>query len=146
MPRSLFWLFFAIDTVLSQGMIVPSGGNLLREELIGSLVVRTPIVAVVLLGTYFFIRRMAGVGHKIDPYVWFVVGITAGYFFSFAVLSVLSQGTLWNRGQFEMAHTDGRIWLAMWGPYAAAFVGTSVLYWVRVGPRRAEARSGRAEF
>jgi hypothetical protein len=140
--RSLFWLFLAIDTVLSVAMIVRTAGSLLQEELIGSIIVRTPIVGVVLLGTYFSIRRMAAVAPRIDPYVWFAMGITAGYFFSFAVLAMLSGGSPWNREQFESAHTDGRIWLGVWGPYAAAFVVTSILYGARrLRGRRAPARS-----
>ena len=141
MRRNLFLWFLALDLLLSQVMIGAFPNDLLIPELVGSLVIRTPSVGLVLFLVGRLVRWRSGGAGRLAPFLWFALGVAAGYFVLFAITSLLGSRTLWDRSMFAVAHEDWRVFVTIQGPYIAAFLITSALYWAGWGrlTRRPEA-------
>lgn len=118
-------------------MILRSGSALM-PTLVGSLLIRTPSVGLVLFMVSQLVRwRGRGPG-RAAPFLWCGLRVIAGYFALFVILSLLADRTLWDQGRFEFAHEDWGIFATFQGPYVAAFLVTSALYWAglaRLAPR-----------
>jgi len=140
MPRSVFWCFFVVDTAVSILMIFRffgvDFGGFVPAILAGSLLTRTPIIALIATANYFFVRRMMSVKRHVNPYVWYSAGFAAGYVLILVVLSFLMNGVLFDREVFVRAHEGSHSWWAILGPYAVAYVASSAVY---LGTRRKEA-------
>jgi len=129
MPRSAYWSFFAVDTVLSVAMIflnLHDRSGLARITILGSLALRTPVIAVILIATLLLVGRIRLLARNIAPIVPYAFGIALGYFFIFLALDVMTPDSF--QDYFVRAHEDRKVWLAIMGPYVASFVVSSCVY------------------
>ena len=99
---------------------------------------REPIVAFILAVVFLLASFASPRAPRIDPYVWYVGGIAAGYFLNIVVLTLLAGLQFGDPRILVYLHRDFPTFLVVAGPYVLAFLVTSILYWrsrLRVRPR-----------
>jgi len=133
----LFGWFLLTDAVAAVVAAVVLCESCREAWYIGALLLaRTPIVALVLLVVYGFVRWGCSRGWRIAPYAWFVAGASLGYLLCFIAISLLSEGRLFDRNLFMGMYSEWQIFLSVPGPYVLAFLVTSALYFMNPGSGR----------
>jgi len=127
----LFLWFLLVDTVgWLIGLLIttprPESGS---GSVLALVLVREPIVALVLAVVFLLLSFVSPRAPRVDPYVWYVAGIAAGYVLNFVVLTIIAGRPFFDPLVWVGIHSDFQTFIFVAGPYLLAFFVTSTLFW-----------------